>query len=110
MSSENSYYQERWLSDERFKDWLVPAQAKREARCKGCKKSFTLSNMGVQALKSYVEGKKHKQVCAVVAVFLKTKPVTKSTTSSPGLSPLSCTSSSSGRHVTQTLELTVTKS
>ena len=26
MSSENSYFQEHWLSDERFKDWLVPAQ------------------------------------------------------------------------------------
>ena len=51
MSSENSYYQERWLSDERFKDWLVPAQAKREARCKGCKKSFTLSNMAYKHLK-----------------------------------------------------------
>ena len=46
-----------------------------------------------------------------MAVFLKTKPVTKSTTSSPDLSPVSSTSSSSGRHVTQkTLELTVTKS
>ena len=31
MSSENSYFQERWLSDERFKDWLVPAHTKREA-------------------------------------------------------------------------------
>ena len=40
----NSYFQERWLSDERFKDWLVPAQPKREAQ-KRCKKSFALSNM-----------------------------------------------------------------
>ena len=31
MSSENSYFQQRWLSDERFKDWPVPAQAKRGA-------------------------------------------------------------------------------
>ena len=66
--------------------------------------------VGVQALKSHAKGKKHKQVCAAVAVFLKTKPITKSTTSSPDLSPVSSTSSSSGRHVTQTLELTVTKS
>ena len=89
IASENSYLQERWLSDERFKDWLVPAQTKREARYKRCKNSFALSNMGVQALKSYAEGKKHKQPCAAMAVFLKTKPVTKSTTSSPGLSPVS---------------------
>ena len=56
MSSENSYFQQRWLSDERFKDWLVPAQTKREARCKRCKKFFALSNMGVQAFKSHAEG------------------------------------------------------
>ena len=105
MSSENSYFQESWLSDERFKDWLVPAQTKRETRCKRCKKSFALSNMGLQALKSHAEGKKHKQLCAAVGVFLKTKPVTKSTTSSLDLSPVSSTSSKSGRHVTQkTLE------
>ena len=66
--------------------------------------------MGIQTLKSHAEGKKHKQLCATVAVFLKTKPVMKSTTSSPDLCPVSNTSSSSGRHVTQkTLKLTVTK-
>ena len=107
MNNENSYFQEHLLSDERFKDWLVPAQTKREAGCKRCKKSFALSNMGIQALKSHAESKKYKQLCAAVAVFLKTKPVTKSTTSSPDLSPVSSTSSSSGFHVT--LELTVTK-
>ena len=53
---------------------------------------------------------RNKQLCAAVAVFLKTKPVMKSTTSSPDLSPVSSTSSSSGRHVTQeTPEHTVTK-
>ena len=111
MSSENSYFQERGLSDKRFKDCLVPAQTKREAWCKRCKKPFALLNIGVQALKSHSEGKKHKQLCAAVTVFLKTKPVTKSTTSSPNLSHVSSTSSSFGHHVTQkTLELTVTKS
>ena len=104
MSSENSYFQERWSSDERFKDWLVPAQTKREAGCKRCKKSFALLNMGIQALKSHAESKKYKQLCAAVAVFLKTKPVTKSTTSSPDLSPVSSTSSSSGFHVTLELK------
>ena len=59
--------------------------------------------MGVQALKSHAEGKKHKQLCVAVAVLLKTKPVTKSTTSSPDLNPVSSTSSSSGCHVTQKL-------
>ena len=46
-----------------------------------------------------------------MAVFLKTKPVTKSATFSPDLSPVSSSSSSSDFHVTQkALELTVTKS
>ena len=70
-----------------------------------------LLHMGVQALKSHAKGKKHKQLCAAVAIFLKAKPVTKSTTCSPDLIPNSSTSSSSGHHVTQkTIELTVTKS
>ena len=67
--------------------------------------------MDVQALKSHAEDKKHKQLCAAVAGFLKTKPVAKSSTSSPDPSAVSSTSSSSGRYVTQkTLERTVTKS
>ena len=67
--------------------------------------------MGVQALKSHGKGKKHKQLFAVVAVFLKTKLVSKSATSSPDLRPVSSTSSSSGRRVTQKArEITVTKS
>ena len=48
--------------------------------------------MGVQALKSHAEGKKHKQLCASVAVFLNTKPVMKSATSNSDLSPVSSTS------------------
>ena len=47
MSSKNSSFQERWLSDERFKDWLLPAQTKRKTQCKRCKKSFALLNIGV---------------------------------------------------------------
>ena len=67
--------------------------------------------MDIQALKNHAEGKKHKQLCAAVAVFSKIKPVTKSAISSPDLNPVSSTSSSSGCHVTQiTLELTVSKS
>ena len=66
--------------------------------------------MGVQALKSHAEGKKHKQLSAAVAVFLKIKLVMKSAISSPDLSPVSSTSSSTGCHVTQkTLKLPVTK-
>ena len=59
MSNEQTFFQEIWLSDNRFKGWLEPvAQNNSQARCIRCKKTFGLSNMGVQAVKSHSEGKK----------------------------------------------------
>ena len=47
-----------WLSREEHKDWLLPEESDNEmARCKICKKTFSLSNMGENAVKSHVEGK-----------------------------------------------------
>ena len=34
-------------------------------------KTFELSHMGVQALKSHADGKKHNEVVAAVSVFFK---------------------------------------
>ena len=37
-----------------YKDWIAPdTHAKAKARCKRCRKSFELSNMGIQAVKSH---------------------------------------------------------
>ena len=59
---EKTFFQESWLSNEEFKSWLVLTENKQQARCKRCKKTFELSNMGVQALKSHADGKNHKEL------------------------------------------------
>ena len=53
-------FNERWLLDDTFRTWLKPMpQDKFSAYCIICKTSFSLSNMGKQALKSHMGGKKH---------------------------------------------------
>ena len=73
MSKDSSYFQDCWLVDDRFKDWISETQFRTEARCKLCRKTITLSNMGVQALKNHAGGKKHKEHCMKVSVFLRGK-------------------------------------
>ena len=68
--AEKTFFQESWLSNEEFKSWLVPTENKSQAKCKKCKKTFELSNIGVQALKSHADRKKHK-VVPTVSVFFK---------------------------------------
>ncbi|XP_047990547.1 uncharacterized protein LOC125229685 [Leguminivora glycinivorella] len=49
-----------WQLNDKFKPWLEPVKNDHfSAYCKLCKKSFTLSNMGEQALSSHMKGKKH---------------------------------------------------
>ena len=69
MSKDSSYFQDCWLVDDRFKDWISETQSSTGARCKLCRKTITLSNMGVQALKSHAE-----EHCMKVSVFLRKKP------------------------------------
>ena len=57
---EKLFFQESWLSNEELKSWLVPTENKSQARCKRCKKTFELFNIGVQALKSYAHGKNQR--------------------------------------------------
>ena len=59
-----------------FKSWLVLTESKLQAICKRCKK-IELS-MGVQSLKSHVDGKKHKEIVATVSVFFKKPTKTQS--------------------------------
>ena len=92
MSNEQTFFQEIWLSDDRFNGWLEPvAQNNSQARCTRCKKTFGLFNMGVQAVKSHSEGKKHKAVCEMVSCFFKmpkhkSKPAS-TTNDNPSASP-----------------------
>ena len=73
MSKDSSCFQGCWLVDDRFKDWISETQSRSEARCKLCRKKITLSNMGVQALKSHADGKKYEEHCMKVSVFLRKK-------------------------------------
>ena len=99
MSKDSSYFQDCWLVDDRFKDWISETQSRTEARCKFRRKTIMLSNIGVQALKSHADGKKHKEHCMKVSVFLrrKTKPTTESESVLPSTSKQ------------QTMELSVSK-
>ena len=88
MSKGSSYFQDCWLVDDRFKDWISETQSRTEARCKLCRKTIMLPNIGVQALKSHADGKKHKEHCMKVSVFLrkKNKPTTESESALPSTS------------------------
>lgn len=54
-------FNDSWLSDQRFSEWLKKATAYR-AYCKLCAKDFDISNMGVSALVSHAGGKKHQEI------------------------------------------------
>ena len=52
-----------WMNKEEYKDWLLPEQSDNtNARCKFCRRTFSLSNMGEPSLKSHVQGKKHQSI------------------------------------------------
>ena len=48
------------MSKEEYKDWLLPEDSDNtKARCKLCRKTFSLFNMGEPSMKSHAQGKKH---------------------------------------------------
>ena len=55
-------FNDSWLVDERFKEWIDKSDSKWKARCKFCSKDFDISNMGVAALTTHVSGKKHSEI------------------------------------------------
>lgn len=50
---------------------LVPAESETQAQCKRFRKSFELSNMKIQTLRSQAEGRKHKRLVVTVSVFIR---------------------------------------
>ena len=72
---DHTYFNEDWLKHPEYKGWLVEDADRKKAHCKFCHKTFGLSNMGAQALKIHMSGKKHKQRAAPVSGFF--KPVSK---------------------------------
>ena len=69
MSKKKTVFNEKWLEEDQFKEWLVSAKDNGKARCKLCKKDIELSNMGRQALLSHCGGKQHKEVDLKVKTF-----------------------------------------
>ena len=52
-----------WMNKEEYKDWLLPEHSDNtKGRCKFCRKTFSLSNMGEPSLKSHAQGKKHQGI------------------------------------------------
>ena len=49
-----------WLSRGEYEDWLLPEDSDlTKARCKICRKTFSLSNMGEKVVRNHAEGHKH---------------------------------------------------
>ena len=77
-----------WMNKEEYKDWLLPEHSDNtKARCKFCRKTFSLSNMGEPSLKSHAQGKKHQSILQrseknpSVMGFLEKKDVAEASTS-----------------------------
>ena len=52
-------FQEAWLTNPQYSKWIGRGSSVNEAKCKACKKSFDVQNMGEAALKSHMKSKKH---------------------------------------------------
>ena len=80
-----------WLSDDRFKSWLSPVLGKNDrARCTVCGVDFDVSNAGVAAVKSHMDGKKHKLKVSDKAA----SPMARSVVPQPGSATSSAADSS----------------
>jgi len=68
-----------WLRNDSYKEWLVqdkllPGSG---ARCKVCLKSFDIRSMGESALKSHMNGKKHRELTKQLTTSVCVKDNTK---------------------------------
>ena len=69
---DQTYFSSDWLADPEFNQWLVSVSNNTQARCKLCRTTFNLSNMGRQALTSHASGQKHSKVVKSVSCFFQT--------------------------------------
>ena len=57
-------FNKEWMGRVEYKDWLLPEPSDNtKAKCRFCKRSFSLSNMGEPAIKSHVPGKEASECC-----------------------------------------------
>ena len=91
------------MTKEEYRDWLLPEDSDNTgARCKLCRKTFSLSNMGEPSLKSHAQGKKHQSIVQkseknpAVMGFWKKEQVAEASTSKESGKPSTLVMSSSG--------------
>ena len=62
MSDKKTYFQKCWLQEPDFKPWLQEDSSNLFFfHCKVCKKSCSLANKGIGALKTHMKGDKHRE-------------------------------------------------
>ena len=62
MSRKGTYFNRLWLNSPKYVTWLAEVKGSpTHAYCKLCERSFSLSNMGEAAVKSHLEGQRHKK-------------------------------------------------
>lgn len=62
MAMKKTFFDPFWLSRDDFKLWISQVDGdSSSASCKLCSKTFSLSNMGEQALLSHAKGKTHRK-------------------------------------------------
>ena len=61
MTQAQTYFNDCWLKEDAFKNWLSKVVDEKQGRCRLCKKDFKLSNMVKKALLSHAPGKKHNE-------------------------------------------------
>ena len=66
-----THFQDSWLYKEEFQEWLVKGKENTQAKCRRYQKIIELSNMGIQAMRSHVGGKKHLKINHKVPCFFK---------------------------------------
>ena len=60
MPTKQTYFQKTWLDKPEYKEWLSEVDDNKLAFCKVCKKSFKLSNMAEDTIKSHAGSDRHK--------------------------------------------------
>ena len=69
---DQAFFYDDWLKHPDFKEWIKKDTDNKIACFKYCKKSFALSNVGKQAVKSHTNGlmaKKHKKQCKSINIL-----------------------------------------
>ena len=55
-----SSFCDKWLSTDKYKDWIVKGEDELSCKCKVCNVSFTVKHNGVKAVNKHLSSDKHK--------------------------------------------------